>query len=203
MSKIDPLHDNSETRLSRALRTLAGASPTQAPAEVGETLARAFHQRHAGRRIVRRVALLAAIIALGAPALLLVKKASVQTPPNTVTYSAHPGQAPAVVSSTPLPVTAQASKKTVVRNVAAHNAASHSNHTTASQVDDFLPLRRLDPTVQATDMQIVRLEVTGRALRQVGAPVSAEMEDRRILADFVVGFDGTPYAVRLVQRHTY
>jgi hypothetical protein len=29
------------------------------------------------------------------------------------------------------------------------------------------------------------------------------MDDRRMLADFVVGMDGTPYAVRLVQRHTY
>lgn len=200
MSGIDPLHDNSEARLSRALRLLAAASASssQAPAEVGETLARAFRQRHARRRAVRRAAVMAALIVVAVPALLLLKKPWIHTPPKAVTQSARPATAPIAVTPAAPPARALTNKKDVVRQTAAHKT-----QTTAPQSDDFLPLRRLDPAVQAADMQILRLELSGRALRQVGAPVSAEMDDRRILADFVVGFDGTPYAVRLVQRHTY
>jgi hypothetical protein len=51
----------------------------------------------------------------------------------------------------------------------------------------------------ANDWQIVRLELTGAELRMVGAPVTEELADRRVRADFLIGRDGTPYGVRLVQ----
>jgi hypothetical protein len=49
-------------------------------------------------------------------------------------------------------------------------------------------------------LRIVRMELPASALRMVGAPVSQEVTERPVLADFVVGQDGTPYAMRLVQQ---
>jgi hypothetical protein len=63
----------------------------------------------------------------------------------------------------------------------------------------FVPLPAYDSATSTTDVRVVRMEVTGSDLMMVGAPVSAELADNRMLADFVVGSDGTPYAVRLVQ----
>ncbi|HJX83252.1 MAG TPA: hypothetical protein VJ723_02780, partial [Candidatus Angelobacter sp.] len=56
-----------------------------------------------------------------------------------------------------------------------------------------------DPAMAPGDLQIVRLELTGAELSLVGAPVTEALTDRRIRADFLVGRDGTPYGVRLVQ----
>lgn len=206
MSEIDPLHDNPEARLSQALRLLgaASASPRQAPAEVGETLMRAFRGHHARRRARRRAAIVATILVLSLPALLLLRRRETRPGPNTATHSAAPLPAPVATTASPHPVTSQAARKSSIRQtVARKNVAAHKEEPTPSPFDEFLPLRKLDSAVETADMRVMRLELTGRALRQVGAPVSAEMDDRRILADFVVGFDGTPYAVRLVQRHTY
>ena len=49
------------------------------------------------------------------------------------------------------------------------------------------------------ELRVVRLEMPGEDLRLVGAAVTEEIARRRVTADFVVGHDGTPYAVRLVQ----
>lgn len=68
--------------------------------------------------------------------------------------------------------------------------------------DDFVPLPSYDLRTQTEDLRIVRLRLNGRALRLVGAPVSAAIDDRSVLADFVVGQDGTPYAVRLLRQNT-
>jgi len=65
--------------------------------------------------------------------------------------------------------------------------------------DEFFALPYYDPAMTASDWQIVRLELTGAELRMVGAPVTEELADRRVRADFLIGRDGTPYGVRLVQ----
>lgn len=49
------------------------------------------------------------------------------------------------------------------------------------------------------DLQVVRVQLPASALWKMGAPMLADAGERRMTADFVVGQDGTAYAVRLVQ----
>jgi|SRR5882762_7835034 len=73
--------------------------------------------------------------------------------------------------------------------------------TTASAMrdDEFFALPSYHPTMPTNEWQIVRLELTGAELSMVGAPVTEEFAQCRVRADFLVGRDGTPYGVRLVQ----
>jgi hypothetical protein len=63
---------------------------------------------------------------------------------------------------------------------------------------EFQALPAYNSTVRLEDTHVVRLEMPGNTLRLVGVPVSTGDDQRRVLADFVVGHDGTPYAVRLL-----
>ena len=73
--------------------------------------------------------------------------------------------------------------------------------TTAHSVANrqFLALPGYDPAVPADELHVVRVQLPATALWQMGAPISPDGNGRRVLADFVVSQDGTPYAVRLVQ----
>ena len=73
-----------------------------------------------------------------------------------------------------------------------------TNNITASR-RQFLALPGYDPAVPADELHIVRVQLPGSALWQMGAPVSPDSGARKFMADFVVSQDGTPYAVRLVQ----
>src|SRR5262245_47913594 len=142
MPEIDPLDNNSEVRLSRALRSLAAASSSNAPPEVGETLARVFRQRHTRRRARRRTVILVTILVLSLPALLLLRKPRVEKPGDTATQSASPAPATPPITVTPAPQRAPvaATKKARMRRV-----ATPKEEATTPTGDDFLPLRRLDP----------------------------------------------------------
>jgi hypothetical protein len=80
----------------------------------------------------------------------------------------------------------QAKPKTANSNLAASNR-------------QFLALPGYDPAIPAEELSIVRVRVPASALWQMGAPVIPDSGARKFMADFVVGQDGTPYAVRLVQ----
>ncbi|HYL92081.1 MAG TPA: hypothetical protein VEW69_02875 [Alphaproteobacteria bacterium] len=67
------------------------------------------------------------------------------------------------------------------------------------QDDGFFALTVFDSGTEMEDLRLVRVEMPGSALRLVGAPVSEDLAGQRITADLVVGQDGTPYAIRLVQ----
>jgi hypothetical protein len=73
-----------------------------------------------------------------------------------------------------------------------------SNSIVASR-RQFLALPGYDPGVPADELHVVRVQLPGSALWQMGAPVSPDLGARQFMADFVVSQDGTPYAVRLVQ----
>jgi len=189
MREIDP-QSKSEARLSEALRRLASASRQSAPEELGAELLGTFRRHHARRRWMRRggmLALAAAVIAVWStqsPSLHsgqqnIAKTVPVnqeKTPPSALveTVAAAPAR------HTPLPVTHRP-KRTV--------AASHA----------FLALPAYDPSVPLDDLQVVRVKLPASALWQIGAPVPPDIAERRLTADFVVGQDGTAYAVRLVQ----
>ena len=84
-------------------------------------------------------------------------------------------------------------------SAAAAKPRSSARAQTAAAIEDFLALPTYDPTIATDGLRIIRLEGRGSDLRLAGAPVSEELSERRVVADFMVGHDGTPYAVRFVQ----
>lgn len=198
MREIDPAR-NSEARLSQALRSLSASSPAEAPPQIGEVLTGAFRRHHARRRAIRRTAIAAVIFAVVLPAmvlLVLTERHRKSTPGPEPVIASHPATTPAppVAIASPLPVQAKKS----------HVASVRRRSPTAAGVDvavseGFVDLPWSDQAVRGEDLRVIRLEVTGRALQMVGAPVAEESADNRMLADFIVGQDGTPYAVRLVR----
>ena len=74
-----------------------------------------------------------------------------------------------------------------------------ANTNVAASRRQFLALPGYDPAVPADELHVVRVQLPGSALWQMGAPVSPDSGARQFMADFVVSQDGTPYAVRLVQ----
>lgn len=196
MREMNPDANNSDARLTEALRSMAAASANSAPPEIGDRLAQAFRRHHARRRVIRRstwLAALALVIAVAALSFVSGKHA-VQTPGHTVTATA-PNPAAPHTEVTP-PRTPKASRIRGQRRPVIERAGAIARR------DDFVPLPSYDLRTQTEDLRIVRLRLNGRALRLVGAPVSAAIDDRAVLADFVVGQDGTPYAVRLLQQNT-
>jgi hypothetical protein len=188
--------NNSEARLTKALRSLAATSPGSAPPEMGDALAQAFRRHHARRRVVRHRIAAAIVILLALPAaVVLSRRHGVPTPSGnaggTVTNAPSPM---AAHSDLPLPKRAATSRSRIQKRPAATSAH-------ATERDDFVPLPSYGLRSQAEDLRIVRLQVNGRALRLVGAPVSGDFDERPVLADFVVGQDGTPYAVRLLRQN--
>jgi hypothetical protein len=196
--------NNSEARLSKALRSLAATSSGSTPLEVGEALVGAFRRHHARRRMVRRGAVAAAIVILVAlPAVLVLsRREGVETPSHnaggTVTNAPSP---PAVRADLPPPKTETTSRSGIHQRVVATKTATKTKMNPAARRDDFVPLPTYNLRSQAEDLRIVRLQVNGRDLRLVGAPVSGDIDERPVLADFVVGQDGTPYAVRLLRQN--
>jgi len=63
---------------------------------------------------------------------------------------------------------------------------------------DFIALPSFDSAVPLGDSRMVRVDLPGSALQLIGYPIDGQLLDRRIVADVLVGQDGLPYAVRLV-----
>jgi len=186
MRQMNPEPAKSDIRLTGALRAMAAAAPAEAPRELGDALTKAFRRHYARRRAMRTSAIAVAILA----ALLSAGRLLVQKPISTV-HVKSPGMSP---GGTPSPVTTSGAFPATPR---ARNLKSHRR---SAPPHDFVVLSSFNQADTDEDLRVVRLELTGRALRLAGAPVSEEIADRHMLADFVVGQDGTPYAVRLVSR---
>lgn len=76
---------------------------------------------------------------------------------------------------------------------------SHPQPATSSEVvTSFLPLGFSSSPADA--YQVVRVQLDRSSLLQFGLPVNAELADRPVDADLLVGNDGMPRAVRFVSR---
>jgi hypothetical protein len=190
----DPLKDaTGDARLSEALRGLAASSRRGAQVEIGAGLATAFRRHHARRRLVLRVSLgaIAACMALAAGLISM--------------HSPHEVPSKEIVQEQPSGVAAKAPDvvaKTVTtppRHVKKHVTPKTTTSNLAAASRQFLALPGYDPAVPPDELHVVRVQVPGSALWQMGAPISPDSGARRFMADFVVSQDGTPYAVRLVQ----
>jgi len=192
----DPLRDAAgDTRLSEALRELAASSRGGAPAEVGTGLAVAFRRHHARRRLVRRMSI-AALAACVALAIGLMSLRLRHEAPAKEIVKEQPGVVPAKALET---VSVAKTVTTSSKPAARHARPLKTSNSTVASRRQFLALPGYDPAVPADELHVVRVQLPGSALLQMGAPVSPDSGARQFMADFVVSQDGTPYAVRLVQ----
>ncbi len=101
-----------------------------------------------------------------------------------------PVQAPEAIQTASIP----AEKPRAVRKLSRPKVTT----STVAYSREFVALPGYDPEVPAADLHIVRVQLPTSTLWQMGAPINPTGLDRRVLADFVVSQDGTPYGVRLV-----
>jgi hypothetical protein len=196
MHEIDPQSGEplAEDSLARALRHIARSSQQGAPPELGVSLAAAFRGHHTRRRRIRNasiaglVACIAVVAGLMSFHLLHHPQSTTQAQIGAVSV---PAKTPdAVMTTAALPAQARPAHK--------HNQAKATT-STAAYSRQFLALPGYDPGVPADELHVVRVQVPASALWQMGAPVNPDGAGRRVMADFLVSQDGTPYAVRLVQ----
>ena len=198
MHEIDPQSENpqAEETLVKALRHLAASSPQSASAEIGAGLATAFRRHHTRRRRIR-YASIAGLVAcfLASAGLLFLQTPRTPHPAQNATQ-AHiepaslPAHAPEVKQTASIPV----DKPKSVRKLSHHKVTA----TKVAYSREFVALPGYDPEVPVADLHIVRVQLPTSTLWQMGAPINPTGLDRRVLADFVVNQDGTPYGVRLV-----
>jgi len=193
----DPLGEdpNADARLAGELRGLAASSRQGAPAEVGAGLVTAFRRHHARRRLVRRMSI-AALAACVALTIGLITMRSAHREPTKAIVEQQPGVPVKAPETMPVAKAVTTSSKPATKHVKPSKA---SNSTLAASRRQFLALPGYDPAVPADELHVVRVQLPGSALWQMGAPVSPDSGARQFMADFVVSQDGTPYAVRLVQ----
>lgn len=195
MSEIDPKFDGgTDDRLKRALRNLAATSQDSAPAEIGGGLTTAFRRHHAKRKRIRRISiagLVACIMAVAGLFFLRAPHRAENTTQAQVERVIAPAKAPEVTQTASVPK----QRSTAVRKSTQARVAP----STVAYSREFVALPAYNAAIPTDDLHIVRVQLPTSTLWQMGAPINPAAPDRRVLADFVVGQDGTPYGVRLVQ----
>lgn len=188
----------SEECLSEALGLLARHSRRSAPPEIGAALVDAFRRRQAARRRLQalRMTAIAAVLCLAAG--LVWMTTSRRTQPATI--AASPSSVRTTEQTTANAVPAVKADFTPVSRPPHRAQHRRPMAEPAARTSDFMVLPGWSLAAPREQLRIVRMELPASALRMVGAPVSEEVTERPVLADFVVGQDGTPYAMRLVQQ---
>ncbi len=193
--------------LSEALRELAATSPQASP-ELGARLQEAFSQHHARRRLRRHAAVAAGLAACLVTALVWLATAKPTREVRKLEPPAHVAKTPAAEEQLAAPKLAQPSAASVTSAAAAKPRARGKqpskarNHSVEVPVviaaGDFIALPGFDSAVALGDSRMLRVDLPGSALQLIGYPIDGQLLDRRVEADVLVGQDGLPYAVRLV-----
>ncbi|HEY6350672.1 MAG TPA: hypothetical protein VI636_14810 [Candidatus Angelobacter sp.] len=185
--------NQSEERLAKALRELASCSRQSAAPELAVSLKDAFRHHHAQRRQRTRVRIVLACLCMTAlSGWFLLKNAALHNNSAQIN-TVH------MIPSQEVSPSAEISVSTT-RQAAALNRPAPRRKTSAD-VGSYWALPSFDLIPSGDQLRVVRLQMRGEDLRLVGAPVTEEIVRRRVTADFVVGHDGTPYAVKLVQAN--
>jgi hypothetical protein len=193
MSQTDHTQSRSEELLSASLRHLARSSPQAASPEVGATLVQAYHRHHRRRRAAQVAAITAVILAICSGSLWRRFVSDLKPPANQL----------AVASQT------FGTQQAAAGNTSSKERAGHEPRTSRSGVQPsespspgmgemFVALPSFAFSKPDEDLHVIRVEMPVSSLRLLGASVNDELITRRIVADLLVGTDGTPYAFRLV-----
>lgn len=106
-----------------------------------------------------------------------------------------PSPGPAHLTARPKSAPVRASAKAHVP-LRAHSPAEAP---TPSSLDEFVPLPASEGLPTAAALSIVRMKLRGSDLQQYGLQAPADAFARPLLAEFAVGEDGLPRAIRIVR----
>jgi len=183
-----------DNRMSDALRRLNALAPPGASPALGDMLKDEFRRHYARRRRIQtvRISLLAACLAAAVTLsiILLRPRAANRLVVHEPPQSAPPSESFSADLIEPA-VSQPATKKA--------RAPVKSRNNPPAEADRFVSLPTFDPAIPIDHLEMVRVDLPGRALQLVGYPVSEEIAERRVLADVLLAQDGTPYALRLVR----
>ncbi len=70
---------------------------------------------------------------------------------------------------------------------------------TWNSLDEFVPLPASEGLPTAAELRVVRMKLRGSDLQQYGLQTPADAAARTMLAEFVVGEDGLPRAIRILR----
>jgi hypothetical protein len=182
--------NQTEERLSAALKELAASSRQGASPELGPMLKDSFRRHHIRRRRALRLRLATFAVCVLALALSLLLKSA---------WKSNPVQ-PAVVHTIPPQEVSAPPQVSVLRmgRPLAHARPSLPGKPSRG-TNAFVALPSFVMFTAGDELRVVRLEMPAEDLQLVGARVTEEIAKSRVTADFVVGHDGTPYAMRLVK----
>jgi len=184
--------------LTTALRSLASSTVgADAPARVEEFLRREMRQRYATVAIRSPRATrwaIGGIAGLAAAALLsivllrpgILQRQSATSPGGAASNAGASAQVPQGAAS--------AANAETPADLSAATQDSDAEYATA-----YVSLPSADGASAAEDETIVRVSMPPSALASFGLPVGSDGRDANVLADFVLGEDGMPRAVRLVR----
>ena len=173
---MSDIPSRSDEFVSTMLQELARSSPKSASPESSAMLARAFRRHHARRRAVRLIAMFALILAAGGGSFWLT--------------GAFKGISLARRGTAPRNQSPPVGKSLTDKGDAANQVV------TGGQV--FVALPSFVFETPGEELRVIRVEMSVSSLRVLGARVNDELSTRRIVADLLVGTDGTPYAFRIV-----
>jgi hypothetical protein len=91
-----------------------------------------------------------------------------------------------------------ASVRTTAPDRAGHRDSS-PNQATWNSLDEFVPLPVSEGLPPAAELSVVRIKLRGSDLQQYGLQAPADAVAQTMLAEFVVGEDGLPRAIRIVR----
>ena len=116
----------------------------------------------------------------------------------------HAGSVPAPRAMPEQPVVSAARNHAVATTSArARRAATgrsrSTNRATGNLLDEFVPLPVSEGLPPAAELSVVRMRLQGSDLRQYGLEAPADAVAQSMLAEFVVGEDGLPRAIRIVR----
>lgn len=195
MREIDPIREPSEALLSSALRRLASAGDSKAPAEIERALLDRFRHHHRRRRDLRLIAATAIAACLIVTALLL------NTQPGGHAHKSVKAVVPQPSKGTPAETLGRPglAEGKVLFPHRAVQAAATQHPPSIAEGEEFVPLPSYDPAMASGELQVVRVELPESDLRILGAPMAGDLSDQPVIVDFITDRDGTPYALRLVQ----
>jgi hypothetical protein len=190
--------------LLEAIRELATESPVASP-ELRARLNDAFVRHHALRRLRRRAEVIVALAVSIAVSIYWLRPhprlpaVEVSGPVQSAPVAQSAAQTIAPKVHAPTMAKAFANRRVQPKRISKVINSTTATSTVTAETTDFVALPTFDPAMPLDGSRMVRMDLPGSALQRIGYPVDGQLLDRRIVTDVLVGQDGMPYAVRLVQ----